>query len=109
MKKRGPLIEYGQHVRLTMEECQKLVEKFGSLKVTEMITNMDHYIGEDPKRQKTYKTRNHYLTLLNWQRMDEERKKEREKPQTPVPKRKTFDDLAAEYNNQPRQEYDIDI
>lgn len=107
--KRGPLAEYGEFVRLSEDEYQKLVDKFGTLKATMMIANMDHYIGEDPKRQKTYKTRNHYLTLLNWQRMDEERKKAREKPQTPVPKRKTFDDLAAEYNNQPRQEYDIDI
>ena len=95
---RKDLVEpYGKYVRLTPEEMSKLREKFGTEKAAEMIQRMNDYIGEDPKRQKKYESRNHYLTLLNWERMDQERKTQpfmQQKPQAtfvkPEPK-KTYD------------------
>lgn len=78
---RGDLMHIGPFVQLTPEEHQKLQKKFGEYETQRMIANMNNYIGEDPKRQKTYSSRNHYLTLLNWKRRDEDRKQAQAKPQ----------------------------
>lgn len=88
---RGELKHFGAFVQLSNAECQKLVDQFGKDKVFQMIDNMNNYIGEDPKRIRTYKTRNHYLTLLNWERMDQDRKQPKQ-----IPKEKTFHDIAVE-------------
>ena len=68
---RGQLQRYGEFVRLTDDEFQKLADKFGEMRAYEMIEHMNWYIAEDPKRQKKYEKRNHYMTLLNWARKDE--------------------------------------
>lgn len=73
---RGQLLEYGEFVRLTADEVQSLCKKFGEREAKEMIEYMDNYLKEDEKRQKKYKTRNHYMTLLNWARKDQKEKKQ---------------------------------
>lgn len=88
---RGILNLYGWYVLLSDKELNSLIEKFGSEKTKQMIDNMNNYIGEDPKRIRTYRTRNHYLTLLNWERMDQDRKQPKQ-----IPKEKTFHDIAVE-------------
>lgn len=93
---------FGNYVRLTPEEYGKLCEKFGNEKADEMIQRMDNYIGEDPKRQKKYESRNHYLTLLNWERMDQERKTQplmKQKPQ-----QKSWLEVAREIDAEERGE-----
>ena len=65
-------------VLISEKEYQKLIEKFGMEKANRMIYNMDCYLLEDKKRQAKYKTRNHYRTLLNWERMDEERRQQQQ-------------------------------
>ena len=84
---------------LTDADFGKLVERFGAEKTESMIDNMDSYIEEDATIKKKYKTRNHYLTLLRWDRMDEERKGQ-QSPQTsrgmPQPKKTyTFSEVVA--------------
>ena len=74
-KKRGELKPHGFYgnVWLSDKEVNKLHDKFGFNKMQDMIENMDWYIGEDPARQKKYAKRNHYLTLLNWERKNQKR------------------------------------
>ena len=86
--KRGELRRFGPYVRLSDDELRKLEDKFGPQEVERMLQDMNNYIGEDPKRVRTYATRNHYLTLLNWRRMDEQRKQAKQ-----IPKEQTFRDL----------------
>lgn len=76
-------VPYGKYVRLTGAEYTKLVRTFGPEETDAMIQRMNDYIGEDPKRVKKYESRNHYLTLLNWDRMNKERKVQhsQQKPQ----------------------------
>lgn len=71
---------FGKFVMLTEDEHSKLVAKFGERKAQDMIQNMDFYIAEDPKRQTKYRTRNHYMTLLNWERKREEKQAMMQKP-----------------------------
>lgn len=73
--KRGELRSFGPHVRLSEKEFLALQEKYGYDETMKMIRNMNNYIGEDQKLMNKYRTRNHYLTLLNWKRRDEEKKK----------------------------------
>jgi len=72
-EKRGELKPRGFYgnVWLSDKEIDKLNDKFGYSKMQDMIENMDWYIGEDPARQKKYAKRNHYLTLLNWERKNQ--------------------------------------
>ena len=63
------------HVLLTDDEHQKLCEKFPH-NVGERIQNLDDYLENN--RKKHYD--NHYLTILNWARKDEQ------KPQFQKPK-----------------------
>lgn len=99
-------LSFGNFVRLKNSEYDKLVAKFGVVRVDEMIQRMDNYIGEDPKRQKKYETRNHYLTLLNWERMDQERKTQplMQKPQPEQPRRKSWAELGREMDARERGE-----
>lgn len=88
--KRGELRRIGPFVLLSDDELRKLEDKFGKRETETMIQAMNNYIGEDPKRQRTYASRNHYLTLLNWKRMDEQRKQAKQ-----IPKEQTFRDLRV--------------
>ena len=58
-----------QHVLLTAEEHSKLCEKFPH-NISERIQRLDDYLENN--RKKHYD--NHYLTILNWARKDEEKK-----------------------------------
>ena len=90
--RRGELKAFGSHVKLSEKEFLSLQEKFGYEKALEKIEWMNNYIGEDPKRERVYQSRNHYLTLLNWDRMDQERK---QKPQAAEqPKEETWMEVA---------------
>lgn len=90
--RRGELKSFGAHVKLSEKEFLSLQEKFGYEKALEKIEWMNNYIGEDPKRERVYQSRNHYLTLLNWDRMDQERK---QKPQAAEqPKEETWMEVA---------------
>lgn len=62
---------YGEHVLLTDDEYQKLIERFGELGTTDYIERMNLYAESKPKKFKEYKS--HYATLLNWNRMAKER------------------------------------
>ena len=90
--RRGELKAFGAHVKLSEKEFLSLQEKFGYEKALEKIEWMNNYIGEDPKRERVYQSRNHYLTILNWDRMDQERK---QKPQAAEqPKEETWMEVA---------------
>ena len=80
--KRGELRSFGPHVKLSEKEFLSLQEKFGYEEVMKMIRNMNNYIGEDDKLVKKYQTRNHYLTLLNWKRRDEEKQQHPQQKKT---------------------------
>jgi uncharacterized protein (DUF1697 family) len=57
---------YAGSVRLTKEEHQKLIEKFGEADAAERIENLSLYI-----RSKGDKYKSHYATILNWERMSD--------------------------------------
>ena len=61
---------------LSDKEFLALQEEYGYEETMEMIRNMNDYIGEDPKRIREYKARNHNLTLRNWKRKDAKKKQE---------------------------------
>ena len=63
-------------VFLFNEEYQKLVEKFGKDKTDEMIERLDLYLGSRGSR----KYKSHYYTLLNWDRMERDRKPKEHSP-----------------------------
>ena len=56
---------YAEVVRLTKEEYNKLLEKFGQKGTDERIENLSLYI-----QSKGDKYRSHYATILNWERRD---------------------------------------
>ena len=66
-----------QHVLLTADEFFKLQEKFGWEGCEDRIRRLDEYL--EMNRKKHYD--NHYLTILNWARRDEEKQPFRQKPQ----------------------------
>lgn len=92
---RGELLPFGTHVRLSQKEYDHLVSDFGRAKVSEMIQNLDNYIGEDPKRERLYATRNHNLTLRNWDNRDKKMNKPR-KPESPNEYPDIYSQLKAE-------------
>jgi len=100
--KRGQLIGFGEHghVKLSQKEYEGLVKKWGEEKTKRMIQNMDDYLEEDPKRLRKYETRNHNLTLQNWDRMDNERRQKQEKP-----REKTFGDIRREMESQSQDSF----
>jgi hypothetical protein len=61
---------YGEFVRLTEEEHQKLTERLGQALTTDYIERLDNYIGS---RGRKYKS--HYHTILTWARKDEAQRK----------------------------------
>ena len=61
---------YGEFVRLTEEEHQKLTERLGQALTTDYIERLDNYIGSKGKKYKS-----HYHTILTWARKDEAQRK----------------------------------
>ncbi|GEM_PF-3440335 len=64
---RGPLKTFGQDVKLTEDEYQKLCSQYGEVAVYKRIMDLDGYIGN--RVGKTH-YKNHYKTLVNWLRRD---------------------------------------
>lgn len=64
-EKNIPIPTYGefQKVKLSVEEYQKLVEKFGEKNTLLLIAELDTGIAS-----KGYKYKSHYATILNWAR-----------------------------------------
>ena len=62
-KKSGEKKNYGEygHVKLTDEQMEKLIDKFGEKRTNEMIEKMDTYVEGTGKKYKNY-----YSTALNW-------------------------------------------
>lgn len=59
---------YMDHVYLTSDEYQKLVEKIGEQKTKELIDRLNSYGHQKKKKFKEYSS--HYHTILNWHRRD---------------------------------------
>jgi hypothetical protein len=60
---------YGEFVKLTKEQYQKLIEQFGENGAKEKIENLNIGIGS-----KGYKYTSHYHTILSWDRLEKKRK-----------------------------------
>lgn len=58
-----------EFVFLTQEEHQKLINQFGENKTREKIEALNLYLGSNGKKYKS-----HYHTILNWDRMEKEKK-----------------------------------
>ena len=56
---------YMDSVLLTLEEHQKLIEKFGEGETKTYIENLNNYIGSKGKKYKS-----HYFTILSWSKKD---------------------------------------
>jgi phage replication O-like protein O len=56
------------NVLLTEEEYQKLIERFGAEKTDRLIEDLSFGI-----KSKGYKYKDHYATILNWDRLDQKR------------------------------------
>lgn len=61
---------YGEFVRLTEDEHQKLLERLGQALTADYIERLDNYIGSKGKKYKS-----HYHTILTWARKDEAQRK----------------------------------
>jgi len=89
VKRDSPKVPYGEflNVLLTSEEHSKLVEKFGEAGANKRIENLSGAV-----ESKGYRYKNHYATILTWERMDEKRGfgngTHRENPRT-LPKKYT--------------------
>ena len=62
---------YGDFVKLTEEEYQKLVEQFGRDGADRRIEKLNLYKGSTGKKYKS-----DYLTILSWERRDHETRKD---------------------------------
>jgi len=67
--------EYAQFVKMTPEENQKLIDKFGELGCLDWIERLNLWKGSKGK-----KTRSDYMTILSWERRD----RDKNKPEIPV-------------------------
>jgi hypothetical protein len=61
-------IKHRAHVFLTEEEHKKLMEQLGEAKTNDMIERLDLYIGSKGDKYKS-----HYMTILNWLKMDKDK------------------------------------
>ena len=104
-KDRGPLLPFGEFVRLSEAEYQRLCRDYGKQKADQMIRGMNSYIGADEtgKLARKYQTRNHNLTLRNWENKDQKEKETKQQKQ--IPKEKSFRDLRIEMES--REQDDI--
>ena len=80
-----------QHVLLTDEEYQKLLERFSDAE--KRIQNLDDYLENN--RKKHYD--NHYLTILTWARNDEQ--KQQQKPAVQPKRTYTFAEIGEMERN----------
>lgn len=75
-RKKQPKHKHGeyQHILLSDEELQKLIENIGDRKTAQCIRYLDEY-----KERKGYKCKSDYLTILKWvvEAVDEEEKKQK--------------------------------
>jgi hypothetical protein len=62
---------FGEYVRLSDSEYQKLIDRFGKATTDDWIDRMNSYAASKPQKFREYK--NHYATILNWDRMKKER------------------------------------
>ena len=87
---------FGEFVRLSDEEYRRLVQDFGQEKVERMIESMNSYIGEDEtgRLARKYQTRNHNLTLRNWENRRAEEQRQPKARITNVPKKESWIEVA---------------
>jgi len=69
-------IYYGDFVQLTVDEFNKLLEKFGKEGTRSRIDRLDNYIGSVGRQYKS-----HYHTILNWAVKDMEVLEKRREPE----------------------------
>jgi len=84
--------EYASGVFLTEAEHAKLVDTFTESGAKERIEKLSLYIQSKGK-QNEYK--DHYATILNWERRDKEKDNGTVKPDTSKPKYETPDEIRA--------------
>ncbi len=75
---------FGDHVLLTEEQHQKLIEKHGEEKTREMIEMLDSYLGESEKNQKRYTS--HYDVLKKGGWVDREHRERHQNDRASPPK-----------------------
>ena len=73
------------NVKLTPSEYQKLTQKLGYERAIDLIEALSIYMAQNPKNENKYK--NHYFTILNWDRRD---KKENNFPVKNYPPEEDF-------------------
>jgi hypothetical protein len=61
---------YGEHVCLTPDEHQKLIDSFGARLTGEMIERMNLYAEQIGSVKFKTKYKSHYATILNWHRLE---------------------------------------
>jgi len=61
--------KYMDNVYLTEDEHKKLIDKFGKDKTDDYIESLNYYIGSKGKKYKS-----HYMTILNWDKMNKNKK-----------------------------------
>ncbi len=66
---KGEKTKYLDNVFLLDDEYQKLIDSLGESKTKDMIEKLDLYIGSKGDKYKS-----HYKTILNWVRMEEDKK-----------------------------------
>ncbi len=66
-------IRFLEYVYLTQDEVKKLIETLGEEETKKRITDLNNYIASRGL-QKKYKS--HYHTILNWVRMEEQRRQQ---------------------------------
>jgi hypothetical protein len=80
-------VSYGEfrNVFLSTEDYNKLIVKFGEKTANTKIDELSEYIKAQPQKAAKYK--DHYATILSWDRLDKKRKEEKgidpRKPQRP--------------------------
>lgn len=68
--------KYMNYVYLTDEEYQKLIDKFGITGTGVKIERLDIYLESLDSKGKKDPYKSHYKTILNWDRRDQDKKKD---------------------------------
>ncbi len=76
-------ISYGDFVRLTEREYQKLCEKFTKQIADDWIERMNEYAIQKSRKFKEYTS--HYMTILHWDRLKQERETKQESKREHIP------------------------
>ena len=71
-------VKHFDFVFLTEEEYKKLIDKLGEDKTKIMIERLNGYIGQIGVKKASKKYVNHYHTILNWIRMEDDKKPKRD-------------------------------